>query len=451
MHPAWFSLLVAYILPVCALLTPCHAGASAPRMAHLFPDGPEPRLAPDACRPAAGRAPRAAGAQTVNEDKASRYHRLKRRASVVALVWSVVFLAGLLATGLSIRLRDVAEAAGTHVGPRPLAALAVIVVYVGLLSLLSEIVGLPLAFYRGFLLERHYGMSTEPAGRWLYDQGKAFGVGLVFGSGAAGIVYALIRSMPDHWWLVAGAAFALVFVGLAKVVPVVVLPLFYTVKPLEREGLRRRLLDLARRAGTTVVDAYEWGLGSKTRKANAALAGLGSSRRILVSDTMLIGFSDDEIEVVFAHEIAHHVHGDVWKGLAFESLLTLAGFYLAARLLAWLAAPAGLRDVGDLAGLPLLLLAGGAVSLVTAPVALAMSRSYERAADRFALDLTQNPSAFVSAMRRLGAQNLAELDPSPLVQWLFYSHPPLRERIAAAQAFKGGRPDDQIGSSALGP
>ena len=219
------------------------------------------------------------------------------------------------------------------------------------------------------------------------------------------------------------------------------LPLFYTVKPLDREPLRVRLLALAERAGARVLGAYEWGLSAKTKKANAALAGIGGTRRILVSDTMLAEYSDDEIEVVLAHELAHHVHGDIWKGIVFESALMLAGFYLAAADAGGLESlPCGLRDVADPAGLPLLLLAAGAVSMLMMPVAHAMSRAYERSADRFALDLTRNPGAFISAMRRLGAQNLAEEHPSEIVQWLFYSHPPIRERIASAQAFSSATP-----------
>jgi Zn-dependent protease with chaperone function len=198
-----------------------------------------------------------------------------------------------------------------------------------------------------------------------------------------------------------------------------------------------RLIALAERAGARVLGAYEWGLATKTKKANAALAGLGGTRRILVSDTMLAEYSDEEIEVVLAHELAHHVHGDIWKGILFESALVVAGFYLASRMLSALASPLGLHGVADAAGLPILLFAAGGVSIVMVPVAHAMSRGFERSADRFALDLTRNPSAFISAMRRLGAQNLAEEHPSKIVQWLFYSHPPIRERIAAAQTFKG--------------
>jgi STE24 endopeptidase len=225
-------------------------------------------------------------------------------------------------------------------------------------------------------------------------------------------------------------------VGLANLAPVLLLPLFYTVKPLERDTLRHRLLALADRAGARVLGAYEWGLAAKTRKANAALAGLGRTRRILVSDTMLAQYSEEEIEVVLAHELAHHVHGDIWKGLIFESALIVAGCFAAARMLGALAHWAGLRGPADPAGLPLLVAGAGAVSLVMLPVAHAMSRAHERSADRFALDLTRNPSAFISAMRRLSAQNLAEEHPSKLTQWLFYSHPPIRDRIAAAQAFR---------------
>jgi STE24 endopeptidase len=184
-----------------------------------------------------------------------------------------------------------------------------------------------------------------------------------------------------------------------------------------------------------VLGAFEWGLSDKTRKANAALAGLGRTRRILVSDTMLAEYSDDEIEVVLAHELAHHVHGDIWRGLIFESVLMLAGAFVASRALLAADGWFGLRGAADAAGMPVLALATGAVSLALAPLAHALSRHYERRADRFALELTRNPAAFTSAMKRLGAQNLAEEDPSRIVQWLFYSHPPIRERLEAAAAF----------------
>jgi STE24 endopeptidase len=130
------------------------------------------------------------------------------------------------------------------------------------------------------------------------------------------------------------------------------------------------------------------------------------------------------------------VHGDIWKGVVFESVLVMAGFYVAARLLDTFVGSLGLSGASDIAGLPVLLLAAGAVSVLMVPAANALSRAYERSADRYALELTRNPSAFISAMKRLAAQNLAEEHPTKIAEWLFYSHPPIRERIAAAQSFQ---------------
>jgi STE24 endopeptidase len=372
----------------------------------------------------------------VNEDKSSRYHRLKRRASIVSLLWGVGLLVALVWSSASLSLRTLAESAAAPLAGTIFFQSASVTLYVLMLAILNEIGSVPIAFYTGFLLERRYGLSTERVSGWLWDQAKSFVLGVVLSVGAAVALFSLMRASPRSWWLMAGGLFTLFVVGLTQVAPVLLLPLFYRLKPLERESLRARLVGLADRAGARVLGAYEWGLSGKTRKANAALTGLGATRRILISDTMLAEYSDEEIEVVLAHELAHHVHGDIWKGVLLESALILAGFYLSARILERVAGPLGLRGVSDVAGLPVLLLVAGAVSLVMVPVANALSRTYERSADRFALTLTKNPEAFITAMRRLGAQNLAEEQPSKVVQWLFYSHPPLKDRIAAAEAFK---------------
>jgi STE24 endopeptidase len=377
----------------------------------------------------------------MNEDRSTRYHRLKRQFVILGWVWTLLLLGGLTWTGWSVALRAVAEAAAISVATAtsfpglPWVPALTVLIYVVLLCAINEVGSLPLGWYSGHVVERRYGLSNESLAHWATDEVKSLGIGTLLGCGGAALIYFLIRLSPDWWWLGAGALFTLIIVGLTNLAPTLVLPLFYTVKPLDREALRVRLLALAERAGARVLGAYEWGLSAKTKKANAALAGIGNTRRILVSDTMLAEYSDDEIEVILAHELAHHVHGDIWKGIVFESALMLAGFYLAARALAGVSDRVGLRDVADPAGLPLLLLAAGAVSMVMMPVAHAMSRTHERSADRFALALTGNPGAFISAMRRLGAQNLAEEHPSTIVRWLFYSHPPIRERIAAAQAF----------------
>jgi Zn-dependent protease with chaperone function len=370
----------------------------------------------------------------LNEDKATRYHRLKRRAGIASWVWSTALLVGLSWTGASLWLRCLGEGAAAAVGSAWQPA-STAVVYVCLLILVHELGSAPIAWYGGFLLDARYGLSTERLSGWIRDRIKSLAVGTSLACGATLLVYTFIGRFPERWWLAAGLAFAVLIVGLTQLTPIVLLPLFYSVKPLGKASLRARLITLAERAGAHVLNVYEWGLSERTKKANAALTGLGATRRILVSDTMLADYSDDEIEVVLAHELAHHVHRDIWKGMALESASIVAGFYLASRLIARSARAVGLRGTADVAGLPLLLLAAGAVSLIMLPLVQALSRAHERRADRFALDLTRNPRAFVSAMRRLGAQNLAEERPSKVVQWLFYSHPPLRERIAAAEAF----------------
>jgi Zn-dependent protease with chaperone function len=366
----------------------------------------------------------------VTEDKSTRYHRLKRRAEIAGLVWGAAMLVALSSTGASRAIRDLARRAtgGEFYFTVALVVLAII--------LINELVSLPLAWYSGYVLERRYDLSRQTPGGWAADHLKGTALSAALAIGGALVVYAAMAHAPHVWWLMAGAIFALLFVGLANLAPVVLLPLFFTFKPLERQALRSRLEALAARAGTRIVGVYEWALGTRTRKANAALTGLGNTRRILVSDTMLEQYSDDEIEVVLAHELGHHVHHDIWRGLALEAGFILLGFAVADLALRTLGPLAGLEGLADPAGVPLLAAAAGAVSLGLLPLGLALSRRHERRADRFALDLTKNPGAFVTAMRRLGSQNLAEESPSRIVQWLFHSHPPLAERLAAARNWK---------------
>jgi STE24 endopeptidase len=372
----------------------------------------------------------------MNEDKSTRYHRLKRRADVLAVMWSGALLAGLLLTGGTALLREAARSLAAGLGPPPaLVPAATVSAYVLLLSALHELVALPLGFYQGFLLERRYGLATETAGRWLRDHLKAGAIALAFGLLGSNLVYFVLARWPDWWWAIAASAFSFATIVFANLAPILLLPLFYRFTPLERESLRARLVALAERAGARVVGAYEWRVSDRTRKANAALTGLGRTRRIIVSDTLLAEYSDDEIEVILAHELAHHVHRDIWKGIAYETALTFAAFCLAQRALVAFAPAIGLEGPADPAGLPLLLLAGGALSLVVLPAVNAISRAHERRADRYALRLTGNVAAFVSAMRRLSAQNLAEDNPSLIARLLYYTHPPIRERIAAARAW----------------
>jgi STE24 endopeptidase len=375
----------------------------------------------------------------MNEDKATRYHRLRRRATLADTALGALLLILLLVTGWSADVRDVAvSTAGSSF-------MLTVIVYVVCIALLTEAVQLPLAFYQGVMLERRYGLSTQTTARWWLDRLKAGAVGLLFAVGGALVVWWLLRWSPDRWWLVAALCFALVLVVLAQLAPVLLLPIFYRFKPLDRPALATRLVALAGRAGARVVGVFEWQLSDRTRKANAALAGIGRTRRILLSDTLLAEHSDDEIEVVLAHELAHHVHHDIWKGIALEAVLLVLGLYLADRVLDASIGRFGIIAKDDVAGMPLLLLAGGAVSLGLLPVANAVSRAHERRADRYALDMTRNTAAFINAMRRLAAQNLAEERPSRWVEILFHSHPSTAARVDAARAWETATREEHVG------
>ena len=370
----------------------------------------------------------------MNEDKATRYHRLRRRADLLGTASAGVVLLVLAASGASHRVRELAAAISQWV-PEALNDGVMVVIVTMLLMVILAIVELPFAYYHGYRLEHRYGLSTQSRGHWLSDQFKGVLLGLVLAIIGASVVYGALRRWPDDWWWISASVFAAATIGLAQLAPVLLLPIFYKFKPLDRPSLVSRLMKLAAGARTTVNGVFEWELSSHTRKANAALAGLGTTRRILLSDTLLADYSEDEIEVILAHELAHHVHRDLWRGIAVQSLALLGGFAVLSVVLRATAGPLGLRGLSDPAGLPALMLMGGVWTFLLLPVVNAISRAQERAADRYALQSTRNVDAFVTAMRRLSQQNLAEEHPSKLVRWLFYSHPPIPERIDAARAF----------------
>jgi glycerophosphoryl diester phosphodiesterase/Zn-dependent protease with chaperone function len=368
----------------------------------------------------------------VNEDKASRYHRLRRRAELSATALAGIFLFALLVSGGSLMLREYAWM-GASVFPAGFEEQGTVIVFALGLAIILYLIELPFSFYQGYVLEHRYNLSNQTLSHWRSDHAKAGVLAAVFSTVGAAIVYATLGWSRAWWWLLSAAIFTLAMVILAQIAPVLLLPLFYRFKPLDRPALVERLTALAARAETRIRGVFEWTLSAHTKKANAALAGLGRTRRILLSDTLLADYSDDEIEVVLAHELSHHVHHDLWRGVAVQAALLVAGFYLADRALVRFAEPLALRGLDDPAGWPLLMLVGGICSFVFMPLVNLLSRAHERRADHYALEMTRQPEAFVSAMKRLAQQNMAEEHPSKLVQWLFYSHPPTLDRIEAAR------------------
>ncbi len=298
------------------------------------------------------------------------------------------------------------------------------------------LINLPLSYTSGFVLPHRFGLSTQTLKGWIGDQVKVLGLGAILGGLILEVVYAVLRAAPETWWLWAAGLSLLFSVVLANLAPVLIAPLFYKFIPLgdEHADLAQRLIRLAERANTRVRGVFKFDMSRRTKAANAALMGLGNTRRIVLGDTLLDEFTPDEIETVLAHELGHHVNKDIPIGMLLESALTLIGLYLASLGLKWGAATFGLAGPADVAALPVFALVMGAYGLVTMPLGNAYSRWRERHADAYALRATGNGAAYASALVRLANQNLADADPEPWVEFLLYSHPALSKRIAMARA-----------------
>ena len=357
-----------------------------------------------------------------------RYNRIRRWLGIADFVLGFAFLLVLLVTGWSGWLRDLAYRVGFQNY-----SLAVII-YLLLLLVISKVLGIGLDYY-GYRVERGYKLSTQKFRSWIWDEVKGFLVGLVLGSIVVELLYFTIRQWPQNWWLLAWALFMGLFIVMAQLAPVVLFPIFYKFEPLDNEDLRRRLVVLSERAGTRVRGVYRWRLSEKSKKANAALTGMGATRRIILADTLLDNYTADEIEAVLAHELGHHVHRHILKSIFVQAGITLFGFWAANWALHY-AVDRHLFEfvqVADFANLPLLALVATVLSFLLMPALNAYSRYNERQADRYAFESISSIDPFVSSMNKLAEQNLAERTPAKWVEWFFHSHPSISRRLAAAE------------------
>jgi STE24 endopeptidase len=361
--------------------------------------------------------------------EARRYNRIRRWLGIADFVLGLLFLVALLATGWNGTLRDFAmHGAYEHY------ALAVFL-FVLMLMLIGKLLGLGLDYY-GFRVEHRYNLSNQRFRAWVWDETKGFLVGVALASIVVELLYFIIREFPQHWWLIAWAAFLGLFVLMAQLAPVVLFPIFYKFEPLDNDDLKSRLVTLSERAGTRVRGVYKWNLSEKSKKANAALTGLGNTRRIILADTLLDHYSADEIEAVLAHELGHHVHRHILKSIAVQALVTLVGFWAANWVLHYAVERTHMfATVSDFANLPLLVLVSTVLSFLLLPALNAYSRYNERQADRYAFQSIASVEPFISSMNKLADQNLAERTPARWVEWFFQSHPAISRRVDAAEAW----------------
>jgi STE24 endopeptidase len=365
------------------------------------------------------------------QKQAKIYERIKRRLMLVDLLLGAVYVVAWLAF-------DWAHALKQSLLNLTQSDWLLVAIFGGIFGALYLLIDLPLSYYSGFVLPHRFQLSVQTLRGWISDQIKGLILAGIFGLVVLEVIYAVLRASPDLWWLWAAIILLLFEVILANLAPILIFPIFFKFAPLgdEYKELADRLIALADRAGAHVRGVYKFDMSRRTKEANAALTGLGNTRRIILGDTLLTEFTTDEIETVMAHELGHHVNKDVPLGIAVESVLTLVGLYLTGLFLKWGVAAFGFAGTADIAALPVFALAISFYGLLTMPIGNAFSRWREHRADEYALQVTHNGAAFASAFTRLANQNLSDVDPEPWVEWLLYSHPALSKRIALAEKYK---------------
>ncbi len=316
-------------------------------------------------------------------------------------------------------------------------ALAV-AIYVALLVLVFELLTLPLGYYAGFMREHAFGLSTQTPATWFWDRAKGALITLVLAVPLGSLLALLWRRFPGSWILPAWGLGATAMILLVALAPVVIDPLFNTIRPLRDPDLRQRVLALAGRAGIPVEQVYETDASRRTRKGNAYFTGLGHTKRIVLYDTLITGSGPDEVELVVAHEIGHWKRAHIWKGIGLSLLGMGIALWCGARVLDWALRRGGFHLAGpaDVAGLPLFLFVLFVLNLASLPIQNGISRRFEREADHASLELTGNATAFIRSEVQLARSNLADLTPPPAIVWLLYTHPPVVERIRMVESFR---------------
>ncbi|HVT26419.1 MAG TPA: M48 family metallopeptidase [Lacipirellulaceae bacterium] len=370
--------------------------------------------------------PEESGSQTPEERaEARRYNHISLACTLADMAIDLVYLglmAFVLARPIDTWLSSLPALAGEHSILRLLALFGVVMV-------LHIAVSFSLSFYSGYVVEHKFALSNQSLRRWFRNWALSNTLAILLGAALNVGLFWIIWHTGAYWWLIAAAAFFVVSVVLGQLAPVLIVPLFYKVEPIEDAELDARMKRLAEGTGITIEGVYRLGLSADTVKANAMLAGLGRTRRVLMGDTLLEKFTPEEIDVIFAHELGHHVHRHIPKMIAAGVVISLVGFWLLDRVICWWA---GIPTAATtpISALPLIMFALTAFSLVLSPLQNAISRHYERQSDRYALRRTNDAPSYRSAFLKLARLNKADMEPNPIEVFLLHSHPPIAERLA---------------------
>jgi STE24 endopeptidase len=357
-----------------------------------------------------------------NLRRARQYSKKKIRLTVVQLFLTIVFLSTMLLSGASSLLSELVTGSGSNFHLQ-------VGLYLAIFAGIYYLLFFPLDFYDSFILEHKFLLSSQTVLDWLKKSIKKVLLSLLILLVAGEALYFFLRHFPNHWWLLATGAWLLLTIVLGKITPVLIIPLFYKCGPLDNDDLRRKLLSLSKSCSIKIRDVFEIQLSKDTKKANAAVVGLGKGRRILLGDTLLNNYSDEEIEAIFAHELGHLCFFHTWKIIGFGTAISLASFYLTYLLLNAGISLFGFDNIYNIAAFPLLSLVLMILGLTLTPIQNGYMRYLEKQADMFAVSHTQNKQDFVSAITKLGNQNLSDPSPNKLVEMFAYTHPPISKRL----------------------
>lgn len=363
------------------------------------------------------------------QKKAKEYAYHSMRRSVIVSSISLVGMILILQFGLTVTLK---EFVSVYVSSE----WAIIALFLSIVYLIIWVVMLPLSYYEGYVVEHRYDLSTQTKRSWTTDQLKGFILGLVMIIGIIEVIYFLLREFPQVWWIIAWAFMTGFSILMTYIAPVLLMPIFFKYEPIEDDELKNNLTALAEKAGVNVIGVFEMKAEEKTRRAVGALAGIGRTRRILLSDTLLKNYTASEIEGVIGHELGHHVHRDIGKGIIEGAIFMFFGLFLADLFLKNTLGLFGFEDIVDIAALPLFGLILGIFFMVLSPIENTLSRRAERQADLYELEIVNKPDDFISSMTKLCDQNLRDADPHPLVEFLTYDHPSGKRRVEDAIKYR---------------
>lgn len=304
-----------------------------------------------------------------------------------------------------------------------------------MVGLVGSIISLPINFYTGYYLEHKYNLSNQTFWKWILEGLKGLLVSLVIGVPILLTFYYILDTFNSLWWLPFAIIMFFISVVLAQIFPVIIFPIFYKITPIENEELKDRIKRLSMNAKLKVENVYRFDMSKNTKKANAAFTGLGKTKRIILGDTLLDNYSEDEIETVIAHELGHFKKKHIVKNIVIGTVSSFLTLYLIAFLyqnsLQWF----GFNSITEIAALPLLALWSMLLGLIQSPLGNILSRKFEYEADEYAIEETRKPMAFTNTLEKLTDQNLGDREPHPFVEWFFYSHPSIKNRLNAIERF----------------